>query len=475
MALWFGNWNTLLFLYFYILSQKGNLCSSEENLQTEKKDVRLRDLVFIVLSQSNTYHKQRAKEFNHHFHKQLKDTSQEDHPELYLLHKKWPSTGSWTIFPILQNIAEKFKEKSWVIFVEEETRIDLSRLVDVLNKYDYKKDYFLGKALYDKSPTIIHHFAFFDDPRKFGYPDPAAGMCFSQGLLTSLAERLATEDIKNDFTIDYKHELAMFIWKDGKGVNLTNVEEFCTISDSSNCVTTSPFIFPKCGSPVSRNDIYVAVKTCEKFHKDRIPIVKATWGKENIDIEYFSETEDSLIPTIDLGIPNTERGHCGKTLAIMKRFVEEEKLSSKQWLLIADDDTIINLKRLRRLLSCYNWKENIALGERYGYALKDGHGYDYITGGGGMVFSRSVVKEIASQCNCPSNESPDDMILGMCLKRMKIPIIHSKYFHQARPEDYSSDYLSDQLPVSFHKHWMVDAYKVYDLLLKGDPADHDEL
>ena len=34
-------------------------------------------------------------------------------------------------------------------------------------------------------------------------------------------------------------------------------------------------------------------------------------------------------------------GHCGKTMAIMKRAVTEDHIKDVKWLLIADDDTII--------------------------------------------------------------------------------------------------------------------------------------
>ena len=34
-------------------------------------------------------------------------------------------------------------------------------------------------------------------------------------------------------------------------------------------------------------------------------------------------------------------GHCGKTMAILKRFNTDEKYKDKNWILIADDDTII--------------------------------------------------------------------------------------------------------------------------------------
>lgn len=33
---------------------------------------------------------------------------------------------------------------------------------------------------------------------------------------------------------------------------------------------------------------------------------------------------------------------------------------------------------------------------------------------------------------------------------------------QARPNDYASDYLAVQKPVSFHKHWMIDPIEVYN-------------
>ena len=34
-----------------------------------------------------------------------------------------------------------------------------------------------------------------------------------------------------------------------------------------------------------------------------------TWAKETTNLEFYSEVEDKTIPTVDLGIPNTERGN----------------------------------------------------------------------------------------------------------------------------------------------------------------------
>lgn len=39
-----------------------------------------------------------------------------------------------------------------------------------------------------------------------------------------------------------------------------------------------------------------------------VPIVKKTWAAQASLIEYYSDYAESPIPTVDLGIPNTDRG-----------------------------------------------------------------------------------------------------------------------------------------------------------------------
>jgi len=143
-------------------------------------------------------------------------------------------------------------------------------------------------------------------------------------------------------------------------------------------------------------------------------------------------------------------------------------------LVIADDDSIIGLTQLVKLLNCYKPSIPVVLGERYGFGLNSGHGYGYITGGGGMVMSRSAINAwIENDCQCPSIDTPDDMILGQCFSGVVgIPVIHSPRFHQARPEDYSVGYITNLQPVSFHKHWEVDPIKVYETYFAAD--DHAE-
>jgi UDP-glucose:O-linked fucose beta-1,3-glucosyltransferase len=59
-------------------------------------------------------------------------------------------------------------------------------------------------------------------------------------------------------------------------------------------------------------------------------------------LAFISLFSDASIPTIDLGVPNTEHGHCGKTIAILKHIaLIDQSLQDIKWIVIADDDTIL--------------------------------------------------------------------------------------------------------------------------------------
>ncbi|XP_006879696.1 PREDICTED: beta-1,3-glucosyltransferase [Elephantulus edwardii] len=437
--------------------RKSNL---EKSGQSKKNDLELKRIVFVIQSQRSSFHVKRAERLKASILTQASELSQ-DYPSVALLHQLGKLEGAWTILPLLPHFSVTYsRNSSWIFFCEEETRIQIPKLLEMLRRYDPSKEWFLGKALHDEESTIIHHYAFSENPAVFKYPDFAAGWALSLPLVNKLAKRLKSDSLKSDFTIDLKHEIALYIWDRGEGPALTPVPELCTDATGPRCATTFHSFLPLCGNPVKKEDIFVAVKTCKKFHSDRIPIVKRTWEAQAGPIEYYSDRAEDSIPTVDLGIPNTDRGHCGKTFAILGRFLNHSRARAP-WLVVVDDDTLISISRLRHLLSCYDAREPVFLGERYGYGLGTG-GYSYITGGGGMVFSREAVRRLlASQCRCYSDDAPDDMVLGMCFSGLGVPATHSPLFHQARPVDYPRDYLAHQVPISFHKHWNVDPVEVY--------------
>ncbi|KAF2898307.1 hypothetical protein ILUMI_07878 [Ignelater luminosus] len=424
----------------------------------------IKDIVITISSQSNKYHQHLAEDLKKEIHEQARSLKREP-PIVHLSHEDFPHVGGWTILPLIPYLMKLHRKNcSWFFFAEDRTRIKLNKLVKTFQNHNYEKEIWLGYTMQDKEPTIIHHFAFFEDPGTLKYPNTLAGFAISKALMERLEDRWKNRDLStSDFSIDHAYELALFIWNKNEGSALKHESTFC-ISEQENCATF-PLPFSPCEKLIPEESMYFAVKTCQKFHKDRVHIVKRTWGQQASRLYFFSDIEDTSIPTISVEIPNTERGHCGKTMAIIRRVSEHIREDpSVKWIVIADDDTILSVARLQQLLTCYDSTTPVALGERYGYNIHNKQGYNYITGGGGIVLSRVLLDKLGVRgtCKCPSISSPDDMFLGVCIARLGVDITHSPLFHQARPMDYAPEYLKNQPAVSFHKHWMVDPISVYD-------------
>lgn len=466
-----------LFLMFYFLNVYSCIISSQR--------LYLQEIVVVVMSQPDPYDISLAENLRDSIFKQAEILGM-GAPPIHFAHTDFVHPGAWTLLPILPQLDSFYsKNSSYILFCQSSTSVDVVKLLKLLEKYAPKQERWYGHALRDEDTTIIHHFAFPKNPNAFKYPNLASGVLMTINLIKKLSQRLREGDFpKNpDFSIDAAHELALFIWQEGKGPELTHLDSMCA-KPGPHCVTKPQVFFP-CKKPVKTEDIYFAVKTCSKFHKERVPVVKDTWGKYASRINFFSDVEDPSIGSISLGIPNTERGHCGKTLAILGYASTQYILDpSIKWLVIADDDTILSVGRLRQLLSCYDASTKVALGERYGYSValpRASGGYNYITGGGGIILSMPLVQDLARRgsCICPSDSTPDDMYLGICLANLDVPVIHSPHFHQARPSDYAKSYLISHKPISFHKHWMVDPKQVYRDWFEFDDASvssfHDEL
>lgn len=440
------------------------------------------------------------------------------YPHLVLLHKDLPDLehGGWTFFPLFRRLIRDYGESAeadWFVFLDESCRLDPSKFGRLLARHRPEDDQeeaddglvFVGRALQDREPTIIHHF---DDPGReesssgrpqFSYPDPASGFLMSSGLVRLLAVELYEADYNvpgfpRDFSIDPAFELAKVVrsvthLKAGKAVHLVDDPELCSHhhglgSVPASCATWRQL--PPCqvddgqdGDVSGRVEaqaeaVLFAVKTCQKFHRERLPVVQGTWGAAAPNVVYFSEVEDPEFGTIRPGnVSNTESGHCAKTEAILDYFRDNANRNDWDWLVVADDDTLFSVARTSRLLGCFDPDEPVALGERYGFQVASGEfGYDFPTGGAGMIFSRAAVSKLRPVvdgggahrvCRCPKADSPDDMHIGSCLANAGIPLTHVRGLHQARPDDYAPARvaMSDQPVISFHKFWMNDPLQVY--------------
>uniref|UniRef100_A0A8B9H058 Beta 3-glucosyltransferase b n=1 Tax=Astyanax mexicanus TaxID=7994 RepID=A0A8B9H058_ASTMX len=381
------------------------------------------EVVFVIQSQKNSYHTLRAEQRRAHLFHQAQLLKQ-GLPDVVFLHELSEYGGNWGILPALPLLAEGYCwSSSWIFFLEEETIVDLDRLLQVLSRFTS------GRVSLELA--LIFY-------------------------LACLFDSCATGNI-----------IALYIWEEGRGPALINVREFCSelhgSPNTNHCASAVNTYIPSCGNPVKKEELFVAVKTCQKFHRDRVPVVKKTWAKDAALLEYYSDAADPAIPTVDLRVPNTGRGHCAKTFSILRRFASGG-VTRAPWLLIVDDDTLIR--------NLFHFVMIVIIHRALSYSLRKQHVFGFVS----MVFSREAVQRmLSSGCGCYSPDAPDDMVLGMCLNTLGIPVTHSPQFHQARPDDYSKQLLLRQSPVSFHKHWNINPVAVYQRWLMDTEEPFQQL
>ncbi|KAI0214810.1 hypothetical protein LSAT2_000031 [Lamellibrachia satsuma] len=204
-----------------------------------------KDIIFVGLSQPNAYHKGRAEVFRQHLEEQFKDLKHPEQPVIHLLHERWPTTGSWTILPILPSIATVHKMQKWLFVSDVETRLNVTKLLHSLSSYNHDESLFIGRGLHNEEACITYHLRL-DIP--IAFPDFAAGFLISSELIKIVSERLNAVKPKPEFSIDVKYELALYIHNKGEGVLLTEVSFLCAAEHQEECATTYPLKFPDCVS-----------------------------------------------------------------------------------------------------------------------------------------------------------------------------------------------------------------------------------
>jgi UDP-glucose:O-linked fucose beta-1,3-glucosyltransferase len=150
-------------------------------------ETKLSDIVVITRSQKNSFHLQLAKEQDEQWQQQFKFLKGKP-AKLLKLHEEWAPEGAWTIFPLIRQLAA-LKAK-WFFFCEDQTSVNFNGLLQILDQYSSKQSLLLGRGLQDSQTTIIHHYAFWDDPAEgISYPDFAAGWVMSRSLVKQYVMR----------------------------------------------------------------------------------------------------------------------------------------------------------------------------------------------------------------------------------------------------------------------------------------------
>ena len=82
-------------------------------------------------------------------------------------------------------------DNNWFLFLNEYGSVDPVVLEQLLARQNHDDRVFLGKALHDKHPVIIHYF---DTNLNFKYPDFSAGFIMSKALIEDIIAQMDTND-----------------------------------------------------------------------------------------------------------------------------------------------------------------------------------------------------------------------------------------------------------------------------------------
>eukprot|EP00937_MAST-01D_sp_MAST-1D-sp2_P003036 g3036.t1 len=359
---------------------------------------------------------------------------------------------------------------------------------------------FMGHALRDTRTTIIHHQA--NHLGLLPFPLLGAGFVFSAAMARVLGDSVAAEGLSGNFHIEAAFEVAALV-RERTTALLTHVPAFCAArgakdehvpAESADAGAPPPQPALRCATtvggrysharghaprfPLRTAEVVVAVKTTRIFHGTRLKLIRETWGKDPLlETLYLSDHAEELeelvgvegaagLRTVDLtqewgAQVNQKRGHCAKCLAILQQF--HKYYGDRKWFVIADDDTTFSLPRLFRLLQSYDSEQPLYVGERYGFShvgpFDAGRGsegavyggYDYVTMGGGVAFTRPLLERLMTQCRggrcaCAKPDEPDDMRFGHWVTGdLDLPVTHDDRFHQAELFQYHDEVLVQQL------------------------------
>ena len=182
------------------------------------------------------------------------------------------------------------------------------------------------------------------------------------------------------------------------------------------------------------------VATHKAKHDTNVKAVKQTWGQHCSLLLFFSDFEDSSIPTMNLeGVP---AGYDHLTAKTMVGFDYVYKHYSDQydWFMKADDDTFVIVENLRYLLFPHLPTEAVWFGSHFDGEVPGG----YHSGGAGYVVSREALRLFSERKPelCAQDNGPEDVQFGKCmgLLGVKTGDSHDPHgrtqFHAFEPETH---------------------------------------
>lgn len=213
----------------------------------------------------------------------------------------------------------------------------------------------------------------------------------------------------------------------------------------------------------SLEDIFIAVKTSEKFHQTRLAPLLATWVKQARDSTFFftdrvegdmvrHRVEEQTMGLAEGHLLNTacppdhsRQALCCKMQAELETFLQ----SSKSWFCHFDDDQYVNVaaleKKLRQFSSSEDWylgkpsiERPLEILDRTHKEMEARVSFWFATGGAGFCLSKSLTARLKTLLEGEEDFSslgekmrlPDDVTMGYLVEQMAgVPLTKVEEFH----------------------------------------------
>ncbi|XP_059197004.1 beta-1,3-N-acetylglucosaminyltransferase lunatic fringe-like [Centropristis striata] len=204
---------------------------------------------------------------------------------------------------------------------------------------------------------------------------------------------------------------------------------------------------------LSPADLFIAVKTTGRYHRQRLELLLDTWISRNTQQTFvFTDGEDEKLRKrmgAHLINTNCSAAHNRQALSCKMSLEYDAFINSgKKWFCHVDDDNYVNVGSLLKLLSQYGHTQDVYIGrpslerpieatERLGTADMKQVRFWFATGGAGFCLSRGLALKMkpwasdgAFMATAEHIRLPDDCTIGYIVEGLLgVSLIRSALFH----------------------------------------------
>lgn len=167
-----------------------------------------------------------------------------------------------------------------------------------------------------------------------------------------------------------------------------------------------------------------------QIYSDRKKALLDTWLKGQHYI-FYGDYQSDTPKVIKVSDDKTYHSNEEKFINIFNRLPE----SDHDWIMFIDDDTFVNVKKLRKELSSID--RGVIHGQRINTWQIDKSLY-YLSGGAGILIHRDLYKKYKGKLN-NYRTGYSDVSLGLFMRELRIPFVGSDLFYSQPPSFYAQD------------------------------------